>query len=274
MPNADYHAMNDHLNRSFMTAVDKYGGEAQQWMDQGHSLFAGNKATTLGSRFDTLISGACEGKQFSEMVAIPPADVLASNGARRGGKYDEWKARSAARGLIDCSAEEAWQLEVMYDHLFANDAARQLVEETTETQVSVFFELNGHRCRVRPDGCTPTLWWDLKTTSSTWDKLHLSAREFGYYEQEWFYVQAAMALGMEHHRMPFVFVQTMPPFKCKVFYQPVDLVEEAGRRMVRVMEEIRLRRETGIYEPADAGEITEMVVPAWARKQEEEVITL
>ena len=274
MSNADYHAMNDHLNRSFMTAVEKGGGEVQQWLDEGNSLTTGSKSMTLGSRFDTVISGACEGKAFNEMVAIPPADVLASNGARRGGKYDEWKAQAAAKGLIDCNAEEAWQLQVMYDHLLLNDAARQLVEETTETQVSVFFELNGHRCRVRPDGCTPTLWWDLKTTSSTWDKLHLSAREYGYYEQEWFYVQAAMALGMEHHRMPFVFVQTMPPFKCKVFCQPVDLVEEAGRRMVRVMEEIRLRRETGIYEPADAGEITEMVVPAWARKQEEEVITL
>ena len=274
MSNADYHAMNDHLNRSFATAVAKYGGEAQKWMDEGYSLFSGSKATTLGSRFDTLISGACEGKQFSEMVAVPPPEVLASNGARRGGKYEEFKAKAAAKGMIDCNAEEAWQLEKMYDHLFANDAARHLVEATTETQISVFFELNGHRCRVRPDGCTPTLWWDLKTTSSTWDKIHLSASEYGYYEQEWFYVQAAMAVGMEHHRMPFVFVQTMPPFKCKVFYQPVDLVEEAGRRMVRVMEEIRLRRETGIYEPADAGEITEMVVPAWARKQEEEVITV
>lgn len=274
MSNADYHAMNDHLGRSYMHAVAKGGGEVQQWLDEGHSLFAGNKATTLGSRFDALITGACEGKQFSDMVCSPPPEVLASNGARRGGKYDEWKAQAAAKGLIDCNQEEAWQLEVMYDHLFANPAARQLVEETTETQVSVFFELNGHRCKVRPDGCTPHLWWDLKTTSSTWDKLFLSVRDYGYAEQEWFYVQGAMALGMDHHRMPFVFVQTMPPYKCKVFYLPVELVEEAGRRLTRVMEEIRLRRETGIYEPADAGEITEIVVPAWARKQEEEVIVL
>jgi hypothetical protein len=274
MPNADYHAMNDHLNRSFMTAVDKYGGEAQQWMDQGHSLFAGNKATTLGSRFDTLISGACEGKAFNEIVAVPPAAVLASNGARRGTKYDEWKAQAAAKGLIDCNAEEAWQLEVMYDHLFANDAARQLVEETTETQVSVFFELNGHRCRVRPDGCTPDLWWDLKTTSSTWDKVFRSAIDFGYAEQEWLYCAGAKAVGMDHFRMPFVFVQSMAPYGVKVFYLPVEIVEEAGLRMTRVMEEVRLRRETGIYESADAGEITELQFPMWASKQQEEVITL
>jgi hypothetical protein len=152
MSNSDYHAMNDHLNRSFATAVEKGGGEVQQWLDEGNSLTTGSKSMTLGSRFDAIITGACEGKAFSDIVAIPPAPVLAINGARRGGKYDEWKAQAAARGLIDCNAEEAWQLERMYDHLMANDAARQLVEETTETQVSVFFELNGHRCRVRPDG--------------------------------------------------------------------------------------------------------------------------
>jgi hypothetical protein len=138
----------------------------------------------------------------------------------------------------------------------------------------VFFELNGHRCKVRPDGCTPTLWWDLKTTSSPWDKLFRSVGDFGYADQEWLYVQGAMATGMPAFRMPFVFVQTVPPFRCRVRTIPVEMVEEAGRRLTRVMEEIRLRRETGIYKPADADEITDIVFPAWASKREEEVIVL
>jgi hypothetical protein len=44
--------------------------------------------------------------------------------------------------------------------------------------------------------------------------------------------------------------------------------------MTRVMEEVRLRRETGVYESADAGEITELQFPQWAKRQEEEVITV
>lgn len=274
MSNADYHSQNDFLGRSYLHSVAKYGGEAQQWMDRGFSLFGGNAGTRTGSKFDTIVTAVCEGKALSDVLAIPPAAVLASNGHRRGAKYDAWKEEAERKGLIDCNAEEAWQLETMLTHLIQNPAAAALVEQTTETQVSVFFELNGHRCKVRPDGCTPTLWWDLKTTSSTWDKVFRSAIDFGYAEQEWLYCQGAKAVGLPHFRMPFVFVQTMAPYGVKVFYLPVEIVEEAGLRMTRVMEEVRLRRETGIYESADAGEITELQFPMWASKQQEEVITL
>jgi hypothetical protein len=52
------------------------------------------------------------------------------------------------------------------------------------------------------------------------------------------------------------------------------LVEEAGQRLVSVMEEVRLRRSTGIYMPADHGEITEMEIPRWARGKQEEVVII
>lgn len=272
LSNLDYQSQNDFLGRSYLHAVARFGGEAQRWMDQGYSLFSGNAGTKTGSKFDSIVTAVCEGKKLTDILAIPPAEVLASNGARRGKAYDEWKAKAEARGLVDCNQEEGWQLEMMLEHLLANPAARSLVEQTTETQVSVFFELNGHRCKVRPDGCTPTLWWDLKTTSSTWDKVYRSCLDFGYAEQEWLYVQGAKAVGMPHFRMPFVFVQTMPPYGVHVFYLPTEIVEEAGLRMTRVMEEVRLRRETGVYESADAGEITELQFPAWAKRQEEEVV--
>jgi len=274
MSNADYHSQNDFLGRSYLHSVARFGGEAQRWMDQGYSLFGGNAGTRTGSKFDTIVTAVCEGKKLSDVLAIPPAEVLASNGHRRGKAYDAWKEEADRKGLIDCNQEEGWQLEIMLDHLLANPAAKALVEQTTETQVSVFFELNGHRCKVRPDGCTPSLWWDLKTTSSTWDKVYRSAVDFGYAEQEWLYVQGAKAVGMPHFRMPFVFVQTMAPYGVHVFYLPTEIVEEAGLRMTRVMEEVRLRRETGVYESADAGEITELQFPAWAKRQEEEVITV
>jgi hypothetical protein len=41
--------------------------------------------------------------------------------------------------------------------------------------------------------------------------------------------------------------------------------------MLNTMEEVRLRRSTGMYMPADANEINELVVPAWAKKEEEYV---
>lgn len=272
MPAAEYFSFPAD-SRSFLCSVLRGGGTAQAWLDSGKSLFGGNSATKLGSKFDALVMGLCEGKGIDEQLSIPPAEVLSSNGARRGKAYDEWKAELPA-DVIDCTDDEGHVLKTMAQHLLDNPAARALVEQTTETQVSVFFEIDGHALKVRPDGCTPTFWWDLKSTSATWDRLYRSVMDYGYAEQEWLYVRGAMAVGLEHFRMPFVFVQTMAPFACHVFYLPEDFVREAGQRLIRVMEEVRLRRSTGIYTPVDHGLITELEIPAWARGQREEVVEL
>jgi hypothetical protein len=257
MPAAEYFSHKAD-SRSFLCAVEKWGGPAQQWLDSGRSLFGGNSATRLGTKFDTLVMGLCEGKDVEGQLAIPPASVLSSNGARRGKAYDEWKA-SLSADVIDTTDDEAVTLKTMADHLLANPAARALVEQTTETQVSVFFDIDGHELKVRPDGCTPSIWWDLKSTSATWDRLYRSVVDYGYAQQEWLYVRGAMAVGLEHFRMPFV------------FYLPEQFVAEAGQRLIRVMEEVRLRRSTGVYMPADHGTITELEIPAWARQVEEVV---
>lgn len=271
MSNSDYHSQNDFDGRSFIWSVYKEGGEAQEWMDQGHRLFDGNSATNLGSDFDRLITGVCEGRAVDDILAVAPAESLSKNGQRRGNAWEEFKAQCEAENKIACSDEHYWKLATMADKMLATPTARHCVEETNETQVSVFFAHYGHRLKVRPDGCTPTFWWDLKTTSASWDEVHRSVFSYGYHAQEWLYVRGAMALGMEEFRMPFVFVRTTPPFSCRVRYLPREVVAEAGRIMERTLEEIRLRRSTGVYTPADHGEITELPIPQWAMKKEEEV---
>jgi hypothetical protein len=268
MSNKAYQMEKEFDSRSFFCTVAKYGGEAQQWMDEGHSFWGGNSATSKGSDFDAIITGILGGSKFDDMVVTPPDDVLGANQSKSTKAYKEWAAQQT--GII-CTPDQRWQYSKMLDSMRANDAANALMEQTVETQVSVFFEIDGHPLKTRPDACCANRWWDLKTTSQPWDKLFLSARDYGYYEQEWLYVQSEMAIGLPHHRMPFVFVQTMPTYGCKVFHLPVELVEAAGRRMLNTMEEVRLRRSTGLYRPADADEITELVVPAWAKKEEEYV---
>lgn len=273
LPFSEYLAANDFDSRSYLCHVADGGGPTQQWLDQGHSVFAGNAGTRMGSKFDQLVEGLIGGKKAAEIVVVPPESVLSSNGARRGKAFEAWRA-DLPSGAIEVSEEEHFALTTMLQNMLACPAAKRCIQETTETQLSVFYSINGHPLKCRPDGCTPEYWWDLKTTSSTWDKLYRSVFDFGYLEQEWLYVMAAQACGLPHHRMPFVFVQTFAPFACHVFYLPADLVDKAGERMLSVMEEVRLRRSTGIYLPADHGEITELEVPAWIRKNQEEVVEL
>lgn len=265
--NQAYHSVKEFDSRSLILSVASGGGESQLWQDKGYSIWAGSSAASLGTDFDTLIEGTLQGKKFDDMIVVPPEDVLGANGSKSTKAFKEWAAQQTA---LIATEEQRWKFAKMYESMLRNDAAYGLMKETTETQVSVFFEVGGHKVKVRPDACTPTRWWDLKTTSAPWDQVYRSVVKYGYPEQEWLYVQGAMALGYEHFRMPFVFVQTMPPFSCHCYYLPEMLVELAGRRMLSVMEDMRLRRSTGSYLPP--GVIEEMEVPAWAMKQEEEVV--
>lgn len=269
IPNDEYQAMNDCLSRSFIQRVAIGGGEVQERLDLGYSQFAGNAGTSLGSKFDRTVELMILGK--TDVIVTPPADVLDKAGRRSGAAYKEWAAAQAKEGLVECSEDDAFRLRTMVESLMACRPARELVESTDEVQLSAFFLWDGVPCRVRPDGVTPDCWWDLKSTSSTWDRIHFSVRDYGYAEQEAMYVEAAMQLGWPQHRMPFVFVQSMEPFSTRVFYLPEEIVAHAKTRLINTIQEIQLRRKTGVYRPAEADEITELDVPVWSVRQQEEV---
>lgn len=269
MPNAEYHGLREFDGRSFFHAVSKSDGASQLWMDKGHSIWGGNSATSKGSDFDDLVTGMLDGKQFKDLVVVPPAEVLSASGARSGKAYKEWAATQT--GVI-CTADQAEQFKWMVNGMVGNDAVHRLMSQTTETQVSAFFEVDGHKCKVRPDACTPTLWWDLKTTSHGWDRIYRSVVDYGYDMQAALYQWGAEALGWPEFRMPFVFVQTVPPYGCRAFVLPEQMVENARERLKSVMEQVRLRRSTGMYMPAESNEIVELEIPGWALKQEEEVV--
>lgn len=263
MSNADYRAA-DGFSRSYLHAVATQGGDAQRWMDLGHSLVPPSNSLRLGTMFDTVIEGICQGKSFDGMLSVPPVSVLAKDGSRRGKAYDEWAAN--APGIV-CNQETEFRLQSMVESLLAHPVAKKLVEDTVETQVSVFYNCGRHRVKVRPDGCTSYAWWDLKSTSQKWGSLFRSVLDYGYAEQEWLYVEGAKAIGYEPHRMPFVFTQTDPPHGTRVFYIPKEMVEAAGVRMLNTMELASLRIESDAYQ--DSTEIEEMTFPKWAVHEEE-----
>lgn len=255
-------------SRTVICTVMKHGGEVQKWLDEGLVYWGGNSATATGSEFDQLITGVLEGKSLESQVVVPPEDVLGKGGARTTNAYKDWASQQT--GVI-VTADKKWQYVKMYDSMRANKACCELMDQTVETQASVFFEHGGHLLKVRPDAGTATLWWDLKTTSQDWDRIFRSVIDYGYAEQEWLYVLGAQAVGLTHFRMPFVFVQTSAPFGCRVFHLPEQMVENAGRRVMNTLEEMRLRRSTGQYMPEEAGEIQELYLPNWAMKEEEVV---
>ena len=261
-----YLAEKDFDSRSAICQVMEGGGEVQEFQDEGYSVFSGNAGTRKGSQFDAAITKVCLGEDFESQFVVPPAEVLGANGSRSTKAYKEWEAQQTG---IPVSEDEFWKMGRMFQSMRENDAAWELITLTKQVQASYFCEVDGHPVKVRPDGECDELWWDLKTTSSSWGRLARSVKDFHYGEQEWLYREAAKCFGVSHFRMPVIFVSTVPPFGCRVFLLPEDYVEECGARMRATMELMRLRRSTGEYLPLDHGEVQELAIPEWVRRTEE-----
>lgn len=267
--NSEYHSMVEWISRSYAHQVYRYGGTGQKLLEDGVSLFGGSSATTLGSDFDELWEVQASGRDIDDLFAVAPQEVLSAAGQRRGKAFDEWKAEQAKGGKREVSRETYDKLLLMWSSVLANDRAMELLRTTVSCQKSVFWtDRNGHKRRARWDGECPGLVYDVKTTSSSWADLAKSFLNYGYFWQAKWYQDSAYQIGFDAFRMPFVCVQTVPPYECRVWLPPVELVNAAGEQIDRTLDQIALRRETGEYLPADYGREAELVVPAWMWKQE------
>jgi hypothetical protein len=266
MPMSEY-LSHPAMSRSFICSCMEGGGEVQQFLEGGNSIFSGNAATSLGSNFDTLLMGVIAGDSLESQLRIPPDEVLGSNGSRSTKAYKEWAA--SQKGGVVCSEDEAWKFRRMLDAIRRHESGWGLVSATTATQNSCFAQIDGHLVKVRPDAETDSLWWDLKTTSSPKSQIPKSVKGFHYGEQEWLYVSVAMQFGLPRFSMPFLFVSTVPPYWVEVYTLPPDYVDECGERMLNAMELIALRRETGEYLPLDHGTVKQLEIPDWVRKTTE-----
>lgn len=268
LENESYHRdFPEYHSRGTTHSIFKMGGIAQRHLERGVSLFSGNAGTRKGSQFDYLFEQMVNGKKLEQLFVQPPAEVLTSNGQRRGKAYEQWAQELAANGGMEATAAEVELLRLMRDALLENQSAVDLLDACTDCQRSVFWaDRAGHKRKARWDGATKDLVFDVKTTSSQWCDLHKSFDNFGYYWQAGWYSDSAYAVGFEAFQMPFICVQTVPPYECQVVTCPDEFVDRAREQIARTLDLIELRRETGEYLPEDYGVTKQLEIPAWAWK--------
>lgn len=258
-----YRRDDGHITRSYAHSVKKGGGLAQEALDNGEQLFAGNAGTDFGTVVDRAIAMAVAGVPLDSRFVVPPEDVL-SNGARRGKAYTEWKAENTEK--TEVSSADWFRLNRIIANTFRCTAMQEIVDATDDMQAAFRCEdANGHKRKSLADGVTPAFLWDFKTTSSEWHDLWRSCDSFGYLWQAAWYVDAAMACGWPHHHLRFVFAQTFKPFRVRVVTLPEELVENAREEIKVTLDQIRLRRELGVYRSPEDDEVTELEFPAFFR---------
>ena len=127
-----------------------------------------------------------------------------------------------------------------------------MLESITHTQYSVFWkDEDGHDRKARPDGVNDDEWFDLKTTSSEFNKLKYSFRDFAYDWQCAWYLDAAIAAGWKPFTFRFIVVQTFAPYDVVVRHLEDDEIERARLEIKQTLDAIKQRRETGIYVPEE-----------------------
>lgn len=264
---AAYRRDDGHFSRSYAHAVYKGGALAQEALDNGERLFSGNSATTFGSVVDRAIPMVVAGVALADHFAVVPEEVL-SNGARRGKPYTDWVADNADKTVL--SGEDWWRLQRIVRNVTRHPAAREILEATEDMQATFrHVDSHGHKRKALVDGFTPDFVWDFKTTSSEWSQLWRSCDSYGYIWQAAWYVDAAMACGMDHHSLKFVFAQTSKPHAVRVRTIPEELVERARDQIRVTLDQIRLRRELGVYSSPEDDEECELEFPAFFRGGEE-----
>lgn len=250
MPNDAYHSERGHRSRSEAARYrGAMGGRAQRFRDvYGKSLFGGNSSTQFGTLVDVAFEHECRGADWRRAIAVPPKDVLASDGSRRGKAFVEWRS-ALPQGSLECSLDDFEKVSDIIASLREHRAANLLMEKCIESQYSVFWtDDHGHARKARADGVTEHGWFDLKTTSSEWSELKYSFRRFAYDWQAAWYTDASIAAGNKSPwKFPFIVVQAFPPFDVAVFTLPDEVVDLARSEIALTLDDMRRRSETGQF---------------------------
>jgi exodeoxyribonuclease VIII len=144
----------------------------------------------------------------------------------KAGKEDAANFEAVNAEKIVLSAPDYDMVIAMRDSVLAHPLANNLLTSPGQSEASIFFEVDGIKCKCRPDRIVdPSVFdchiiADVKTTDDI-DKFHFSIRDYRYHVQDAYYSEGYRQLTGELPRFPFVVVG-----KKRVF----------GRHPVRVFE--------------------------------------
>jgi len=202
------------------------------------------------------------------LFVTPPAEVLSSNGQRRGKPYTEW-LEGQDREVV--SGTELEKATIMADRIRENPRAMELIDSTVCTQRSIFWQTeDGHKLKVRADGDDGRVPWDLKTTSAPIDAFPGKAVQYGYHHQAAMYLDGFAAMGLldDPYTTDFKFlvVQSIPPYRVRVTIFPQQVVDYARAQVYDALDQMREVEETRNYFDPEDLTVTTMDVPRWALK--------
>lgn len=224
MSHADYHAEREHDSSSSLRLFEE--SPARYY----HTRITGRiqpKPETDAMRLGTATHVAIlEPERIHELVEVIPPEVLSSDGAKRGKKWEAW--RDEHQGLVHVSQAEFDALKWQVENAWTNSAVRAVLERVTVREHSIFWTTkDGYRLKCRMDAAQELDGQiiDLKRTARTERDFWRAVKDFAYHRQAALYCAGFKALYGVRARFHFLIVQSEPPYECCIRTLPLDALK-------------------------------------------------
>lgn len=258
-PEQEYHAPKDELSSTGAKLILESPAKFK------HEVIDGNRvhraSYDLGTAVHTKVLGV-----GSKFVTYPEEHLTPSGNASTKAATREWADEQRANGLVVISPGEAEAMEAMSDAVLNHPVARELFERDGHSEVSVYAELDGVKCRARfdylPDSGGAVV--DLKTTvDASPAGFARSSAKFGYHVQRAHYLDVLKQGGGRDAEMLFVAVEKTAPYLVAVHrlsfeFADMGVVEAREARAI-----YKKCMESGVW-PGYPTEINELSAPMFS----------
>lgn len=207
------------------------------------------------------------GKFYDRVAAIPP-DCLASDGSKRGKKWEAW--RDDHQGLILLHQAEVDRIVAMQTNLRRNEALRFLLDAPGPVERSILWtdEDTGLRRKARPDKIAKSgkqcVVIDVKTTIAPYPAgFAKQLVSFGYHRQAACYLDGVEAAGMKPTGFVIIAVPKKPGYDPVVYRLARSAIDAGRQENRRLLRELRHRLAVDDWHVDAFNRICELNLPEW-----------
>lgn len=240
--------------------------KSPRYYEAKHILKTIPHESTRSQEIGTLVHAAIlEDNKLWNLMAIPPREVLASNGHRRGGAYDNWKALQGGKIII--TEDELQMIDSIVVQARKHPVLQMFLQNKLQIEMPILWEdaLSGLKCKGIPDlVCKTSYVVDVKTCQNV-DDIERSVATYGYHLQAAFYLRGCSShYGNQYDNFVILAVETNPPYRVHARLLDEQAIMVGNMKIDELLADYARRKEANDWSEEAEKEITVLSLPKWA----------
>ena len=178
-------------------------------------------------------------------------------------KFQEW-ALTQTKPIL--THEEFRLITGMADAIAAHPVARTIRDEPRQTELSVFWELDGVPCKARLDCLQENTIWDIKTArDASYRGFERAIADYRYMMQAAWYLDGAGRAGLVKPgcRYLWIAVENAAPYALAVYQASLKLLQVGHDRCEQAVALWRDCEKKRVWPAAYSQDVVKMDAPAW-----------